>query len=1032
MNIYRLNTVIATVHPSDDSAYSCKLMGDNIVRLNFRLTAAIDLRIGDHILWTGQIFTLNTQPVIREVSSREVEYNCEFQGIDYELPKTGYKLFDNTSIPLNTEFSLSGKALTFVRLIVDNLNRNGEDWTVGNVIDTELKTLDFSGENCFGVLQRLATEFETEYFISSTKTISLCKKGFDGEVIALSYGMGNGLKWIRRINRDTDPVVTCLFAYGANKNIPYGYRNGATRLMLPDGEYLLQNVSLYGVREGDKIFEEVYPRLNAGSSNDPGIVTAVTGALKFSDANLDFDVNDTLTAETAKVVFNTGELAGYEFEVQTYDAATKTYTIIATEYDGMTLPTANICAAVGDKYVLINIKMPEAYVTRAELELAEKAVEYLAEVSKIRDSFNSECDILYFKNNHIALEIAQVIRIQSTILNVDREIRVLGFVQTINEPFKYDIEFGEKPSTGKIEKLSTDLTNTASAVASTQKLNWQTTLELLALIKGANSPSDFSNLTGLPTNNDALSKYLNAFPDAKSEINSGAIVWDHDLTYQATEIEYKILGVPYTSKAQEITLSAADPNLSRIDTFYVDMFGNLNVATGIPAVNPTSTILNSVQLEVMTVLVGPGSTEPSDLNIARIYDENVIEEWVNSASVDPYVSVAFNSADSPRIGDKRIKVSINVPNTVVASPLHFPGEKYGGGIIIHLSPSGKSGLIVAENDTAADVFYSKLSGVSNYTTGATNAAIGSGQANTDLMLANDAAKDFAAKYCADLIVDTDYTDWYLPSELELALIYFHRFKIGNLGTKTYWSSTEAGWNKARCISFSNGVAYTRDKNNRYCVRAIRSFDDNSLTNNKPVATLTPLNTRMTFATDTPVGVKDGVLSLFVKSTLAWKVNSMLLIESYLGATKTGSCVVSPSTNKYGYKSEDDQWQLIAIQMTNFNSSRDTLDCFKISLVGSWTNKIDFGIDVIRYQFSKIELKKESETITDYRFNEDYDGVRTEFTTSKPYKPGTTQLTRNGVRQFIGASADYTESNGKILLNYAPLYYEKFICTYKTI
>ena len=299
------------------------------------------------------------------------------------------------------------------------------------------------------------------------------------------------------------------------------------------------------------------------------------------------------------------------------------------------------------------------------------------------------------------------------------------------------------------------------------------------------------------------------------------------------------------------------------------------------------------------------------------------------------------------------------------------------------------------------------------------------------MLANDAARDDAAKYCNDLIVGT-FDDWYLPSQEELGLIHFHRFKIGNLGSKTYWSSTESAWNKARCISFANGVAYTRDKNNRYCVRAIRSFDDTALTPNKPVSTLTVLNTSLKFETDTPVVVTEGVLSLFIKSSLQWRANSMLLIESYQGTVKTGSVVMSPSSNMYGYKPESPEWQLVAIQMSNFGCDRVTLDGFHFNLVGSWPNKIDFAVDVIRYQYSNIEIKKDGEIITDYHFQEEYDGVRTQFTTSKPYKIGSTQLSRNGVRQFIGEQEDYQELNGKITLNYAPLDYEKFIITYKSL
>jgi len=1032
MDIKRGNTTIATIHPNDDAWFSWQHMRENVVKLNFRVPVAIDLQIGDKITWQNRIYKLKGTPVVKEVSTREVEYNCEFKGLEFDLPDSGYKLFDNTETLVQSEFSLTGSALDFVRLLVDNLNRNGEGWTVGTVVDSESKTLDFSGEDCLAVIQRLATEFNTEWFIVETKSVNLCKKTWVQEVIALSYGMGGGLKWLRRQSRDSEPIITRLYAYGSARNLPSGYRGGASRLMLNEPGYLSQNEDLYGIREGYKTFEEVYPRLAAGGDNDPGTVTAVDGILKFTDTNIDFDVNDTLSTDPAKVKFNSGELAGYEFEIESFDNATKTFKIIVAEADGITLPVVGFSAAIGDKYVLLNIKMPDAYVWRAQLELDEKAGAWLADYSSAREAFSGDSDTLEFKRSNILLSTCQVVRIQSSVLGIDREIRILGWSQNLNQPYQYqNIEFAEKVAIGTLDKLSNVVSNTAATVAIAQKLNWQTTLQLIQMINGASNPTDFSNITGLPTDNDALAKYLNAYPDAKSEILSGAIVWDHDLTYQATEIQYKILGIPYTSMAQEITLEAAHPTLSRIDTFYVDMFGNLNVATGTPAENPTSAILNSIQLEVMTVLIGPGATEPSDLNVAKVYDEGAEGEWTRSETHDAYVSAEFNNADAPRIGSNRIKVGINVPDTVVAAPLHFLGEKYGGGIIFYIdeTSAGKKGLICAENDTALDVFYSNLSGSSGYTTGATDAARGSGQANTTLMLANDAAKDDAAKFCDDLDVD-DFTDWYLGSEGDMAQMYFNRFKIGNLNSKTYWSSTETAWNKARCISFANGVAYTRDKNNRYAVRAVRSFDDNSLTNNKPVATLTPVNTKLTFSTDTPLLAANGILSLFVKSSMAWKVNTMLLIESYLGATKTGSVVVSPSVASYGYKSENPDWQLVAIQMANFSFSRDTLDCFKISLVGSWTNKIDFGIDVIRYQYSKIDIKKDGTQETGIRFVETPDGILTDFSLPKPYKPGTTKVYCMGMRQYI--NIDYSEIDGIIRFFVTPLTGEILTCDYYSL
>jgi hypothetical protein len=417
--------------------------------------------------------------------------------------------------------------------------------------------------------------------------------------------------------------------------------------------------------------------------------------------------------------------------------------------------------------------------------------------------------------------------------------------------------------------------------------------------------------------------------------------------------------------------------------------------------------------------------------VVRIYDEGSAGEWDKTSSQETYVAIDLNSALLPRTGTKRIKASIAVPDTVVASPQHFIGEKYQGGIIFYLDPAsdGKKGLIAAEKDTAIDVFYSNLSGYTVYATGATGSAIGTGQANTALMIANEAARSNAVKYCDELIIEP-YSDWYMPSEKELAALYLNRNKVANLGPKTYWSSTESAWDKARCISFSDGVAYTRNKNNRYCVRAVRYFDDTTLTNNKPVDTLTLSTTRVAFSSSAPVAVKNGVLAMFIKSSLPWRPNTVLLVESYLAGVKTGNAVISPSTNMFGFKSESPDWQLVAIQMANFNPSQDTLDGFRINMVGSWPNNIDFGIDVVRYQFSTLEIKKQVTYETGVRFVESPDGSRTLFSLPKAYKVGSTQVYAMGVRLCPGV--DYTESGGKIQFVEAPESGDILTCDYYTL
>jgi hypothetical protein len=144
-----------------------------------------------------------------------------------------------------------------------------------------------------------------------------------------------------------------------------------------------------------------------------------------------------------------------------------------------------------------------------------------------------------------------------------------------------------------------------------------------------------------------ITDLLKAENDVLSGLLDGAILWRHDLTYWATDIHYKIMGEQYMSYAQEISLDAADLTLPRIDTFYVDTFSNLHVAKGTPSTAPVAPTLTGTQLQVMSVFVEAGATEPAGLDVQWIYLENTSEEWTPTSTVDSHVDVDFASTDDP-------------------------------------------------------------------------------------------------------------------------------------------------------------------------------------------------------------------------------------------------------------------------------------------------------------------------------------------------------------------------------------------------
>jgi hypothetical protein len=116
----------------------------------------------------------------------------------------------------------------------------------------------------------------------------------------------------------------------------------------------------------------------------------------------------------------------------------------------------------------------------------------------------------------------------------------------------------------------------------------------------------------------------------------------------------------------------------------------------------------------------------------------------------------------------------------------------------------------------------------------TSAAIGTGKANTDKVVAtygtqepSKGSADYAALICKNKYSTYKgkiYTDWFLPSKYELKVLYniFIQKKIGNLKSETYLTSTEANGAVIAANLYTDLLVPVR-KDSKYHIRAIRAF-----------------------------------------------------------------------------------------------------------------------------------------------------------------------------------------------------------------
>ena len=165
-----------------------------------------------------------------------------------------------------------------------------------------------------------------------------------------------------------------------------------------------------------------------------------------------------------------------------------------------------------------------------------------------------------------------------------------------------------------------------------------------------------------------------------------------------------------------------------------------------------------------------------------------------------------------------------------ASDSLFIGKKYQGGWIFWLDPTGKHGLIAANSDQAPKgIAWNPGPAVA---TAATENTIYSGQANTKKIISVQGTHSaYAARMCLDLTAsenDKIYTDWYLPSRIELNLLYEHKNAVGGLNTTSgiYWSSDESAADPLQQAweqEFKFGAQLEDDKDQPDQLRCIRKF-----------------------------------------------------------------------------------------------------------------------------------------------------------------------------------------------------------------
>lgn len=470
----------------DDNSYRHRvIMGDHNLTLHYSLAEHVEIPVGSYCDFQGERYTLERPESLKMQHSRNFEYTVVMES---SQAKARIWKFRNP-VDGRLKFSLTAKPKEHLQMFIDNMNRRDSGWKIGKCVDGPEILINYNHAYCIDALGQMASECKTEYEFAG-KTVSLCKVEYNkNNPLPLSYGRGNGFKpGVGRSNYGDTPPVEILFVQGGTQNIDAS-KYGSTELLLPknqtiryDGVYFedeegfnADNARTYitddlglSIRRGDKALTSLAEDSLDCSEIYPKRVGEISGVVVVDEAKNFYDIIDDgipealdyadclIEGETMTVIFQSGMLAGREFEVKYYHAASngkaaRRFEIVPAELDGQTMPNKTFAPKAGDTYAVFNCRMPDAYVcddatkSGASWDMFRTGVKHLFDNEEQRFSFTGELDGIWSKKDwaNIGGRIILGGYIRFTNESFQREgvlVRITGIKDYINNPYSPVIE----------------------------------------------------------------------------------------------------------------------------------------------------------------------------------------------------------------------------------------------------------------------------------------------------------------------------------------------------------------------------------------------------------------------------------------------------------------------------------------------------------------------------------------------------------------------------------------------------------------
>ena len=422
----------------------------NVLTITLESAETIDFPEGSYIDLLIYRYYIKGFCDVKVVHEKMHTYTLSMPGSYDFLEDTHIKDCDENGVYLiKTRTPVVGDLQYWGEIIRNNLNRNFRDPNfirLGYVPQgTDMRYVKFSANNCLAAINEACSIFDVRYKITVAPEGDIAKyilsfsDVHEAYPIPLQYGMGKGLYEIGLNHSTNARTYTKVEILGGGDNVPSYY--GKAQIELPEDQFPLSviedpaKVAKYGPKEKTFVNSSIFPMrvltISDVFSDDP---------YSFECAELDFPFYDGdgffLGGKAAML---DGELSGYQFEILRVRDK-RIHVNIVKDGNVRVVPDKEEGSpfrfAVGNKFYVVEIPMPQTYVDEAVTRLIAWGQMVYARVSQPRVNYSVSFDPLFIKKAGVIPLVGMMMDITDERYGINKQVPINSISYDVLNDFR--------------------------------------------------------------------------------------------------------------------------------------------------------------------------------------------------------------------------------------------------------------------------------------------------------------------------------------------------------------------------------------------------------------------------------------------------------------------------------------------------------------------------------------------------------------------------------------------------------------------